>query len=114
MIAGNGNPTASVTTLIAQLQANGAMVLYHDHFDAAGLAICARLYAAGITPWRMTADDYRSTLSLARRSGHAARSRHTRLPTDAMGRRPPLAFNSDHRIVHEELPVDDILAAIRS
>jgi uncharacterized protein (TIGR02679 family) len=114
LIAGNGNPSSAVTTLVGQLQTSGALVRYHGDFDAAGIAICARLHAAGVVPWRMSADDYRRALA-------RAEAQATPLDQDVRDCPPtpwdnPLAatFNSDRRIVHEELVVEDIIAAIGS
>lgn len=114
MIAGNGNPATAVTTLIAQLQATGGVVRYHGDFDAAGIAICARLHAAGIAPWRMAADDYQKALDRSVMAGIPLdRDPHACGPTpwdNGLG----AVFNADRRVVHEELLVDDLLAATQT
>ena len=112
VVAGNGNPSTAVTELLAQLRRSGADLRYHGDFDAPGIAICARMHAAGVRPWRMTAADYTAALA------HAEIARVTLdidtrdcvdTPWD-----PALAaaFRADGRIVHEELLADQLLAAM--
>ncbi len=42
---------------------------HHGDFDPDGVAITARLHAAGVVPWRMTAADYTGALAAAARAG---------------------------------------------
>lgn len=102
MIATNGNPSGAVRLLLAQLLDAGAMLRYHGDFDAAGLAMCARMAAAGLVPWRMDATDYLEALATADAAG-------VELPVDAMVAGPTpwdpdlrQEFDRDRRIVHEE------------
>ncbi len=55
----------NVTELISQLHRSGASLRHHGNFDAPGIAICARMHAAGVRPWRMTAADYAAALARA-------------------------------------------------
>jgi len=111
MIAGNGNPSSAVTTLVAQLRNSGARVRYHGDFDAAGIAISVRWHAAGVTPWRMAADDYRSALAHAETLGTPLDRDARECPPTPWDDALAVAFNADRRIVHEELLLDDILSA---
>ena len=98
----NGNPSATVQLLARQLVAGGVEVRYHGDFDAAGIAMCARMQAVGAMPWRMTAVDYADALA-------AADAQAVELPVDKHDAPPTpwdpelaVAFNRDRRIVHEE------------
>jgi uncharacterized protein (TIGR02679 family) len=109
VVATNGNPTTAVWTLLAQLQRCGARLLYHGDFDAAGLAICRRMHAAGCEPWMMGASDYEAAVERATRSGVrlATESRDCGVtPWD-----PPLqeAFERRRLAVHEEFVLDRVL-----
>jgi uncharacterized protein (TIGR02679 family) len=55
-----GNPSAVGWRLLHQLVGTGVEVRYHGDFDWPGVSIAGRLYAMGVHPWRMTADDYRA------------------------------------------------------
>src|SRR5690606_28960320 len=65
IVATNGQPSSTVLLLLTQLLEAGAKLHYHGDFDVTGLAICERLAALGVTPWRMNADDYRAALTAA-------------------------------------------------
>lgn len=102
VIAANGNPSGAVRLLLRQLLDAGADLRYHGDFDAAGLAMCARMQAFGLTPWRMDADDYVAALDAARASG-------VELPLDPASSGPTpwdptlqQAFDRHRRIVDEE------------
>lgn len=112
VVAANGNPSRAVTTLIQQLRGAGAVVRYHGDFDSAGLAMAGRMYAAGVEPWLMTTARYQQAVT-------AAELADLSLPTDprscnATPWDPDLAdmFNTLRRVVHEELIIDEILAAM--
>jgi uncharacterized protein (TIGR02679 family) len=112
LVAANGNPSSAVMALLAQLRDNGAILHYHGDFDAAGIAICARMHAAGIVPWRMDGADYNAALALADERG-VPLERDPR----ACGDTPwdgalATSFNRERRIVHEELLVEVLLAAM--
>lgn len=112
VVAGNGNPSTAVTELVSQLRSSGADLRYHGDFDAAGIAICARMHAAGVRPWRMTAAHYGAALAHAEASDLAL-DVDTRDCVDTPWD-PELAraFRTDGRIVHEELLADELLAAM--
>jgi uncharacterized protein (TIGR02679 family) len=102
VVSTHGQPSWTVLLLLEQLLASGAVLRYHGDFDAAGLAICARLYALGLTPWRMGVADYRRALDDADRVG-------AELPHDASAPGPTpwepelqSAFEVERRIVHQE------------
>lgn len=109
VIAANGNPSGAVRLLLRQLLDAGADLRYHGDFDAAGLAMCARMQAFGLTPWRMDADDYLAALEAAGASGVG-------LPLDPAANGPTpwdpalqQAFDRHRRIVHEERLLPDLL-----
>lgn len=102
VVATNGNPSAAVRLLLDQLLACGATLRYHGDFDAAGMAICARLAALGLVPWRMDAADYRAAVASADQAG-------VELPVDDAPAGPTAwdpelqaEYNAQRRIVHEE------------
>jgi uncharacterized protein (TIGR02679 family) len=109
VVATNGNPSTAVRVLLSQLLACGAHVRAHADFDAAGLAICGRLAAMGLKPWRMTSTDYVAAVAAADAQG-------VELPLDAT-LPPPTpwdatlhdAFASARRVVHEERLIEDLL-----
>ncbi|HET6954771.1 MAG TPA: DUF2399 domain-containing protein [Acidimicrobiales bacterium] len=102
VVATNGNPSGAVRLLVDQLLAAGAMLRYHGDFDAAGLAICARMAHLGLTPWRMDTAHYLAALAAAEADG-------VELPTDPEPA-PPTPWDPSlgstfdrHRLaVHEE------------
>ncbi|MFE1797729.1 TIGR02679 family protein [Streptomyces sp. NPDC059517] len=63
LICTSGNPSHAAWLLLERLITDGADVVYHGDFDWPGIAIAARIYAAGARPWRMHALDYRTALS---------------------------------------------------
>ena len=98
----NGNLSGAVRLLLAQLLEAGADLRYHGDFDAAGLAIAARLHAVRPAPGRMTVADYLDAIEVAEHAG-------VELPSDesAVGPTPwdpPLAttFATHRLVVHEE------------
>lgn len=105
----NGNPSGAVRLLVDQLLTSGAELHYHGDFDAAGLAICARMQVLGMAAWAMTADHYRLALADADADG-------VDLPIDVREAGPTpwdpelrTAFNQGRRIVHEERLLDQLL-----
>jgi uncharacterized protein (TIGR02679 family) len=102
MVATNGNPSAAVQLLLAQLLACGAHVRYHGDFDAAGLAICARLHALGLVPWRMDATDYIGALDAARDAGVDLPIDPAPAPTTPWHPALQQVFDEHRRVVHEE------------
>lgn len=112
VIAANGNPSTAVTTLLGQLRAAGARLHYHGDFDTPGIAICNRMHQGGLAPWRMGGADYLAALRRADATTTVL-ARDTAECVDTPWD-PSLAgaFRADRRIVHEELIVDDLLAAM--
>jgi len=111
VVATNGNPSNAVRLLIDQLLGCEAQVRYHGDFDAAGIAICARMHRRGLLPWRMTASDYLAALGEAARAG-------VRLPADSRASPPTPwdpelqeAFDHHRFIVHEERLIAALLDA---
>lgn len=102
VISTNGQPASTVLLLFEQLQASRARLHYHGDFDSAGLAICARMMRLGLSPWRMSAADYKQALAAADADGAG-------LPTDPNSPGPTpwdpelqAAFARERRIVHQE------------
>jgi uncharacterized protein (TIGR02679 family) len=112
LIAANGNPSTAVTTLLGQLGAAGARLHYHGDFDTPGIAICNRMHLAGLEPWRMGGADYRSALRRADETSTALARDAAECIDTPWDASLADAFRSDRRIVHEELIVDDLLAAM--
>lgn len=110
VVSAGGNPSGAVRLLLRQLLAAGADLRYHGDFDSAGLAMCARMVGAGLTPWRMDVSDYLKAVTAATDAG-------VDLPADpsppgATPWSPSLrtAFDQQRKIVHEERLLDDLLA----
>lgn len=111
VVATNGNPSNAVRLLLDQLLGCEAQVRYHGDFDAAGLAICARMQRRGLLPWRMTASDYLAALAEAAQAG-------VRLPADSHASPPTPwdpelrdAFDHHRSIIHEERLITALLDA---
>lgn len=109
VVAANGNPSGAVRLLLRQLLDSGAELRYHGDFDAAGLAMCARMAALGLTPWRMGEADYLAALEEADRAG-------VELPLDPAAPGPTPwdpslrdAFDHHRRVVHEERLLPELL-----
>lgn len=110
MVSAGGSPSGAVQLLVRQLVDAGVTVRYHGDFDSAGLALCARMQAVGVQPWRMDTDDYLAALAHAEAQG-------IDLPVDGRGPGatpwdPTLqkVFDRERRIVHEERLLPDLLA----
>jgi uncharacterized protein (TIGR02679 family) len=112
VVAGNGNPSTAVTELLTQLRRGGADVRYHGDFDAPGIAICARMQAAGVRPWRMTAADYGAALAHAEATDLALDVDTRDCADTPWDPELACAFRTDGRILHEELLADELLAAM--
>ena len=63
-LSGRLGPAAR--TLLSRLVAAGRTVAVHTDFDAAGLTALREAITLGAVPWRMSAEDYRAALDLAR------------------------------------------------
>ena len=100
-----GNPSAAGALLLERLLADGAQVRYHGDFDWPGLAIAGRVLGRGATPWRLTAEDYRTALPSG--PGVPLTGHDVATPWH-----PPLqtAMREDGRAVHEEAVLDTLIA----
>jgi uncharacterized protein (TIGR02679 family) len=102
VVTTSGNPSVATQLLLRQLLDGGAVLRYHGDFDAAGLAICARMHAMGLIPWRMSTTDYRRAIADAEADG-------VELPVDPAFASPTpwdpslaTAFGERRLVVHEE------------
>lgn len=100
-----GNPSAAGALLLARLVDDRARVRYHGDFDWPGLAIAGRVLGRGATPWRLTADDYLTSLPSG--PGVPLTGQEVATPWH-----PPLqtAMREDGRAVHEEAVLDGLIA----
>lgn len=102
VVATNGNPSSAVRLLLHQLIKSGARLRYHGDFDVAGLAICGRMAALGLAPWRMDEANYLAAVTDADIAGVDLPTDPGRPPTTPWD--PPLqrAFARHRLVVHEE------------
>ncbi len=112
VIAANGNPSTTVTTLVQQLVASGANVRYHGDFDSPGIAICRRMSDIGAAPWEMNALAYRRALARAETDMLellADTGEPGPTPWD-----PPLSpeFAARRLVIHEEYLIDELFDAL--
>ncbi|WP_438388189.1 TIGR02679 family protein [Actinopolyspora saharensis] len=62
----SGRPSTTAVELLDRLSADGAVLHYHGDFDWAGMATMRSLWThRTITPWRMSAADYRAAVDRA-------------------------------------------------
>ncbi len=108
-VATNGNPSTAVRVLLDQLLACGARVRCHTDFDAAGLAICARLHAIGLEPWAMTATDYLAAVARAEVAHVTLLRDAASSPATPWDPALQAAFERERKIVHEERLIDELL-----
>lgn len=112
VVAANGNPSTTVTTLVQQLVASGATVRYHGDFDSPGIAICRRMSEIGAVPWEMSAPAYRRALV------RAAADMLELLPdageTGPTPWDPQLSveFAARRLVIHEEYLIDELFDAL--
>lgn len=112
VVATNGNPTRSVTTLLEQLRRSGASLCLHSDFDIWGFAICRRLSERfGCEPWMMDAVDYESAVSRAVRTGVRLAQSDKKCGATPWDPRLKKAFGRQRLVVHEEFVLDEVLAA---
>lgn len=109
VVTTSGNPSVAAQLLLRQLLETGALLHYHGDFDAAGLAIGARMFAMGLTPWRMDTADYRRAVADAEADGIT-------LPVDPSFASPTpwdptlaTAFGERRLVIHEERLLPDLL-----
>ncbi len=112
VVATNGNPTRSVTTLLEQLQQSGASLLLHSDFDIWGIAICRRLSErVGCEPWMMDAVHYENAIREADRNDVPLTKSARKCGATPWDPRLKKAFGKQQLIVHEEFVLDDVLTA---
>ena len=113
VVSTNGNPSGAVRLLLDQLLAAGCIVRYHGDFDAAGLAICARMARLGLRPWRMGVSDYLEALAAAVEAGVELPVDERRAPPTPWDRGLQSTFDEHRRIVHEERLLPGLIATRR-
>jgi uncharacterized protein (TIGR02679 family) len=106
VVSSNGNPSGAVRLLLAQLARSGAKLRYHGDFDAAGLAMCARMAAGGLEPWRMSAADYLEAVEAADEAGVELPLDAQPAPATPWDSQLEAVFDERRAIVHEERLLD--------
>ncbi|HUP75653.1 MAG TPA: DUF2399 domain-containing protein [Acidimicrobiales bacterium] len=109
VIATNGNPSSAVRLLLLQLLDQGASIRYHGDYDAAGLAICARMHALGLRPWRMTSIDYLDALNAADEADVTLPIDDAAAPATPWDPTLQRTFDQGRRVVHQERLLDLLL-----
>jgi uncharacterized protein (TIGR02679 family) len=102
VVAANGNPSGAVQLLVEQLLTAGARLRYHGDFDTAGLALCARMAAFGVEPWRMTAAAYEQAIAAAEAEGVDLPIDEAVIPLTPWDPSLHDRFSQHRRVVHEE------------
>jgi uncharacterized protein (TIGR02679 family) len=105
LVCGNGQRNAAVTTLLRQLAAAGAMLVYHGDFDWAGVTIANGLMELlPVKPWRF---DNKTYLEAVGRSGKTLNGMPVAARWD-----PALAaaMSAAGKSVEEEQLLDQLLA----
>lgn len=110
VVSTNGNPSTAVRTLLDLMIGAGAHLRYHGDFDAAGLAICGRLQALGLTPWHMDAVDYQRAVERARAEGVELPVDDRPVPHTPWDPALRELFAQTRRVVHEERLLAELLA----
>ena len=113
VVSTNGNPSGAVRLLLDQLLAAGCHVRYHGDFDAAGLAICARMARLGLRPWRMGVTDYLEALAAAKEAGVTLPVDERRAPPTPWDPGLQSTFDEHRRVVHEERLLPGLVATPR-
>ena len=112
VVATNGNPTRSATTLLEQLRQSGASLWCHADFDIWGIAICRRLSARfDCEPWMMGAGDYEDAIGEARLNRVPLNQSDKKCGPTPWDPRLKRVFGKHRLIVDEEFVVDDVLEA---
>lgn len=108
LVCSNGQRNAAVLTLLRQLAAAGARLVYHGDFDWAGLTIANGLMELlPVQPWRFDATTY---LEAAGRSGKVLSGPPVAARWDAA---LAPAMSAAGRAVEEEQLIDQLLADLR-
>ncbi len=108
----SGNPASVGTRLLRALIAAGNPVRYHGDFDWPGVAIAGRILALGVTPWRMSASDYRTDVAQLD-ADHAVALTGNPVPT-AWDPGLGAAMSARGLAVHEESVLPDLLADLHA
>lgn len=64
LLCTSGNPASVGWQIVRELLGSSVRLRYHGDFDWPGVTIAGRLYANGVVPWRMQADDYFSAVAM--------------------------------------------------
>jgi uncharacterized protein (TIGR02679 family) len=84
LVCTDGMPAAAQRTLLTQLTAAGARLLYHGDFDWPGIQIANHVIGVhGAQPWRFSAADYQAVVPLVPRRGHRLAGAQVRASWDA-------------------------------
>jgi uncharacterized protein (TIGR02679 family) len=110
VVATNGNPSGAVLLLLTRLIEAGAALRCHGDFDAAGLAICARLHQLGLAPWRMGAAHYTAAIQEAASAGVDLPRDPRPAPQTPWDPALQPAFSAHRLVVHEERLLDSVLS----
>jgi uncharacterized protein (TIGR02679 family) len=113
MVCTAGNPTLVVTSLLARLMEDGAVLRYRGDFDWPGVAIANRMVTDfGAAPWRMGWADYEAALAGAGR-GLADLPALEGRPVEAVwDAELTLSMQRAGRSVHEEALLDLLVADV--
>ena len=112
VLATNGNPTRSVTTLLGQLQQSGASLRLHGDFDIWGISICRRLLERfDCEPWMMDAVNYEDAIRQACRNKVPLTQSDKKCGATPWDPELKKAFGKRRLMVHEEFVLDDVLTA---
>jgi uncharacterized protein (TIGR02679 family) len=113
MVCTTGNPTLVVTSLLARLIEDGAVLRYRGDFDWPGVAIANRVVTDfGAVPWRMGRADYEAALAGAGR-GLADLPALEGRPVEAVwDAELTLSMKRAGKSVHEEALLDLLVADV--
>lgn len=103
----SGNPASAGWLVVRRLLAAGVSVRYHGDFDWPGVAIAARLFESGATPWRFDAHSYRTAVE--RHSGTATLALSGNPVPTPWDRDLSAAMGRIGAAVHEESVLADLL-----
>jgi len=103
----SGQGSAAAWMVLRQLLNDGVAVRYHGDFDWPGIGIARRVYLAGGTPWRMSAEDYLMALAETTERERLDEGQPTGTDWD-----PQLAIvmAEQDAVVHEESVISMLLA----
>ncbi len=109
VITTNGNPSNVVIILIKALLQQNIEILYHGDFDAAGIAICKRMFTMGCKPWLMSAENYINALEKASRLKLTLPLEDSAYGDTPWDNELQTQLTKHKLVIHEELLIDEIL-----